>query len=168
MGIHNRIQAFLHGLSLVLVLELAYTLPVLAQLATSHPAWGSNVTSQHGTTSSSARAALSQTQHPANVQKNIGICDHINYYYLALNNISRRSRMVRGRERFGSCWNIIIKVLVRWTQGLHNVCSMVVHCPEETQHIFGDQMPPIEFVCGSICAYAQSIFAFFELIRLFG
>ena len=105
---------------------------------------------------------------PANVQKNIGICDHINYYYLALNNISRRSRMVRGRERFGSCWNIIIKVLVRWTQGLHNVCSMVVHCPEETQHIFGDQMPPIEFVCGSICAYAQSIFAFFELIRLFG
>ena len=30
-------------------------------------------------------------------------------------NISRRSKMVRGRDQVGSCWNIIINVLVWWT-----------------------------------------------------
>ena len=37
-GYPQQVEAFLHGLSLVLVLELAYTLLVLAQVATSHPA----------------------------------------------------------------------------------------------------------------------------------
>ena len=41
MSVHNRIQqveVFFHGFSLVLALELAYTLLVFAQVATSHPA----------------------------------------------------------------------------------------------------------------------------------